>query len=928
MKDVPTRQQNKKKACSCGVLVIFLLFWVLQVCDANELDLVAVPDWLTLEQLEKSSVLKLSVADPSQVQLVSQENGFKLQLGSGLAVGFEGCRVLDGAQKIARLESLRMCHKGRETSLQGIWEFPSGKNRLVRATMKTLEKIDPTLHQYQLEFWINPGLTVRDYQKKQRDEAIRALNVKDQSIPPTPLNAVGQAEVFVSNVFCQVPYSDENFSKLHLTPVHQSISVEEVFGRLDLDANYHFYRPLKNTVEAKFINTIIKLYKLNKYALSILATDFFLNHFKHSEFKAEVQFMKASALLHIHLPDAASDVLNELIKEHPLYPEALSGMLYQAFKSFDARDYATCQSACMWLNAHYPDHQWSWMFHLLLAESLVQLRRLDEAFLEYSTLINNYPEAAEKMKVGIRIGDLLMLRHQYEQALIYYSGAGEKEKDKAINAHLLLNIAECYYQVGMYEKSRQVFERVTEQSPDFYRSWQAYFRLGLIAGATQKKTLQDPYVQGLLRKIVDHYPQTIGAEIAWMRVFACDPNHGYTFLEAQTLLNRIMVQKPRLDVQSENQYDDLKTVDKIRVALGFNRLDEAFHASVAALGEVHSEFPRQFVFSMIEATFSKMIGDALSEGKNFEALRIFLKGVDLVPKHFIASRSDLMQRLINSAQLLNLNRLAEDIVKIAKSATHQSDLLPESTAVVEQIKALWRRTRRAIAVAPEAPQTQELVAELTAKLEGFSRQSQFFPIAELIHALLSRKLKSVKQELSLVINVSILVDSAALQNWLAGCFIKANRLVEAQTVLERVQEKIAGLSSDEIHAHEMQLLQQAYGDLAVELEVFTPQPEAVAALQADLFKRRGLFLKAADIYLQAIRNNIGSAKFYYEYAQAVEQGKGSKKEARRILEKFSEDPKMSQRDAFWVRLAKEKILNEDSIKEASRQAGITKGEKP
>jgi hypothetical protein len=68
------------------------------------------------------------------------------------------------------------------------------------------------------------------------------------------------------------------------------------------------------------------------------------------------------------------------------------------------------------------------------------------------------------------------------------------------------------------------------------------------------------------------------------------------------------------------------------------------------------------------------------------------------------------------------------------------------------------------------------------------------------------------------------------------------------------------------------------------------------------------------IYLDAIKNKIGSAKFYYEYFQSTIKANGDKKAAKALLEDFLKKQDTKSQKTFWVRLASESILNEDSIR--------------
>ncbi|MBW3541976.1 MAG: tetratricopeptide repeat protein, partial [Planctomycetes bacterium] len=122
---------------------------------------------------------------------------------------------------------------------------------------------------------------------------------------------------------------------------------------------------------------------------------------------------------------------------------------------------------------------------LLLAKSFFTAQRYDIARIEYTTVINRYPDTAEALEAEFGIGETFMAQKVYDQAeQVFEKLAGSRNPDVIVRAEFLKGV--LTYRRGDRDEARDIFRGVLEKVPSVELANQALFNLAEVYGDEER----------------------------------------------------------------------------------------------------------------------------------------------------------------------------------------------------------------------------------------------------------------------------------------------------------------------------------------------------------------------------------------------------------------------------------------------------------
>ena len=380
-----------------------------------------------------------------------------------------------------------------------------------------------------------PRVALAQFKKQMKEKAVRSLASLKQ---PLDLN---------STQYCGRALSEENDVFLDFNPVHQKVEFSRWFPTTTPDQNYHYFKPekrdrrseaeneLKNEAkneekEDQYVRLAISLAEQGKPALVIRALDFMNDEFPHSKYRTEAKFLKANSLIKLGFTPEGERLLQDLSTETNERDISFQAALYLAYKNLERNSALSSLDQFLWLIHYFPHSKMAWVFHLGAAECLYSLRQAERALKEYQWVIENAPTSGDKSEAVYRMGDLFLLRHQYEQALASYSQAlsyFKSESKRYPTFHL--NRAESFYHLGHFEEAKAVFEAFLDDFPNDPKGWRASFRLGEIAARTMQTDGDLEKSRRWYYETINRYPTSPGVVLSRVRLAPCGDHGGLNF---------------------------------------------------------------------------------------------------------------------------------------------------------------------------------------------------------------------------------------------------------------------------------------------------------------------------------------------------------------------------------------------------------------
>lgn len=966
-----------QKSTHWRILILVLLLLASSVSRGGEGgDLAGFESPIRLRHQKGRSSLEIWVDEGVPVELKNNNRGFELFL-RGITLSDLG--VLDGAQArwsagLSRLSDSRMGHlKAQETpegvKISGIWKYPKGNYTLARPQMISFDYRETDPPRYVLDFWVKSGKTLSAELETQRHARWVAKAARDQQIEKARVSReVAALELHAKtedpDQFCRQTINENNEVFLEFYPVHQEVNFKRWFPSTSADANFVYTRPErpaqeerdpKHLKEETYVRTALNLYEKAKLALVIRSLKFYEQAYPHPSprFQGEMKFLRANSLMKLGFHQEAEDILKKLMTDEPGSRVALQAALYLTGKFLENKASKPALDNFLWLMKYYSKDPLNWVFHLGAAECFYSLRQTGEASKEYRWVMDNGPDLSAKAEAAFRIGDLYLIRFQYEQALaVDYHSLKNFESQKNQFPAFHINRGEIYYQLGQYQKARKVFEEFLQNYGAHPSGWRAAYRLGEIyargaenaadASQVDKNRLLTPdeirQSRDWFYQSINHYPFTPGVVLGRIRLMPCEDHGGATLDFAKKFMNQ---EAEQFDGSSEvlmKNYKDMKALAYIRTLSALGTPDETARKAIEELKDelrrTRSPAVRSILTMMARGHFRKAILELLDQGKKFDALTLYSSIYPTLP---FSDSEEMVQRdyllkLSQVASELGLGKLAMELntkyrsegaqkgptqkgpnrgpSSVAESPEDFTLQLAQSEERFTQAKALWLSWRE-----EKGPnRSSDTLVQIRNLLSDMRDESRSSYQKEIILGLIDEVEKKAVSALRHAVRAQVLRrnagmgSSSRLDAWLASLETQSGDPLVALNLYRQLEKTRA-----ESKPGDDSLTESILG--------LPPAPSLSMTVLSEgkILENLERWQEAADVYSQGIEKGYGGSQLNYQYARALLKTSTptSRQKAYQVLEKLASPPTSSQPqaseetpDPFWKKLAKETLEDE------------------
>lgn len=892
------------------------------------LDLVLAADFpIQLKSFISHSRLSLP-ADRSVVhEFKDTKNGFELKL-KGLNLTDLGAPLLPRdeiepvwKEKLKAVFDTRVVDLTiRETDdgviLVGKWKFPQGKLKLSDEKMESFVFHEDEPPQLVMDFWHKKGPTWIEAQSLKRKANIEQkkaeIEKKSKERQERRIAQIKQ-KADEDNVlqFCSTPLKDESDVFLAFGPAHNEVEFKKWIPNTAPDFQYHYFKPSGANEEANYVRLALQLYEKGKFGLVHRTLELYQRDYPHSQYRAEMLFLDANAMIRLGHSEPAEDLLRQILLDFKTSPVALHSGMFLAAKSVEKKSALNTLEHFLWLIQNYPDHRLNWVFHLGAAEQYNQLKQTDQAERHYRWILENARDRATQATAAFRIGDLYLSRQQYEQALASYYRASERypEESKG-NANLALNRGESLYQLGQYGDARRVFKDFLQNHAGYPQGWRATFRLAEIEGREAKS---ESFVQmrPWLLETINRYPFSAGATLARARLLPCELGG-----ISQTAVNQFFSESAeKFDGSGEifmDRYPLFKNLSYVRALVGAGDDEKAVHVSLDMIRKYATTETRKWFGVLAAKLFRKRILALLDEKKPYDAFKFYKAEIESVPLETVSP--DFLLSLSRAVSDLQLGQFAtqitekhDSLMKLQAGRTLANEVkkdpedllnkMSEGERSYTKAKALWISEgvkkaddiRVLLAVVPdESPFSydKEIVLTLLEEKEGKLSSA-------LGHAKKAELLFPVNWDKKSLERISLL-------SWIAGLESKAGNPDNAIAIYAGLVEFY---TKDKDKAGKLLTHERAPSSL-----YGLPSPDTLESAlfsQGELYTKQKRYFDAAQVYDQAVQGGFGGNRAIYEYAQSLI--KTGKPEFKAKIEESLKKAVASKEDDFWRKLAQEAL---------------------
>jgi outer membrane protein assembly factor BamD (BamD/ComL family) len=313
---------------------------------------------------------------------------------------------------------------------------------------------------------------------------------------------------------------------------HRAYAYRSFFNLMPADVNYKYPEPAGKGKDVGHYKLALKLYREQKYALTLRTIDFFDAQYPKSPLKEELDFLRASTLVQLSrllrtdryldqaldmyrtlvLADVASEkgklalafIVQELMGHgHPVF--ALEYALIGADqKSDDAKDITSS------------------VYRLASAEALSALGEHDRAERAYQLLMDK--ANAMSPEASFRIGETYAARKLWERAASAYETAIKQYPNEAGRFPTTwFNLAETYFRLERYTDAERVYKEFATRFVNDDAAWAAQLRLAELEQIKLKAPDPSKHdgLHDLYEGIVNRYPYSPGAMMAELRLARC-----------------------------------------------------------------------------------------------------------------------------------------------------------------------------------------------------------------------------------------------------------------------------------------------------------------------------------------------------------------------------------------------------------------------
>jgi tetratricopeptide (TPR) repeat protein len=822
-----------------------------------------------------------------------------------------------------RIKSLSAHEEDGNVVIRGTWNFPEGNQAPADPSMERFEYREKSPSRFVVDFWPKTGPSLGDL-KKMRADSDRKLAIKKAEVDAKKRKetrkTLEKTLALQEDVgrFCQEPLKSEVDIFLPFYPLHETFEFAKYFPQGYPDQTYQYLTPARDSPDAKFVNLALDLHAKGSDALVIKTIDLFEKERKNSLFQIDMKFLRANALLKLGHQVAAEELLNEIRDRYVGSPASLHAALYLSHQYRLEANHLKALDGYLWLAQRYPDHRLNWVFRLAAAESLYSLKQTDRAAKEYEWVSENAPTSEARAQAALRLGDVYMVRFQYDRALAAYFKASEDfQKQSSLFPSLQINRAEALYWLGQLDRAEEAFVKFLDQNPGHPAGWRATVRLAEVEG---KKVGPTAIAQSrkYFLKTINSYPFSPGATLARMRLIPCGDHAGFTAATAREFFEK---EAQTFNGNGEivlNNFKELRSILRVRSLILFDETTAALDAAIQEKTDLsRKSTSAKWLSEMERQLFRKSILSLLDQGKKFDAIQFydqrsdkvsFIDPSDEIESGGVAVDPDYILRLSRAASDLGLGTMASKInaqyakasaqYAIKRGIASQTQIntfdidarLKKSERTYTEAKALWvsDRTKNATPirellaqVVDESPFSFEREIMLGILDEAVSKQA-----SALQHATRARMLISQG-------NTSYTADVAVVDQWIAD--------LQAATGIGRASiETYRKLSSSKIEGEPGIPVQLGLKSLKGRENWIIAEGEQLAKL--------GRWGEAASVYEKAVNDGVGGNRAMYEYANALSKTQTNERKVQTLLKKLAE----SETEDFWRELARKAITGQNA----------------
>lgn len=885
---------------------------------------------IELRSLRTHSRLVIKVDAGVPAELKSTSRGFELLL-RGISLSELGAPLGEEARwaeqftriENERLESLRFAETAEGLKVLGAWRFPKGDQAPAHPEMETFDYRDRDPSRYVLDFWPKTGPSVAEVRRLrfERDRKARfqraEADAKRRSERRTASSEAKTAQVDIAR-FCKEPLSEKNEVFLPFLPLHGNVDFSRWFPVTTPDSDFEYSNPRQTSQRSgqqadprgerhddeDYVSLALKLYRQGKNALAIRTIEFLEEEYPKSRFRLEMSFLRANALIRLGHPEQAEAILNRLVVENPSSPEAAAMGGFLAARLFARGDHHAALERFQALQAHFPNHRLSWVFHLGMAESFYALKNTERAAKEYTWIIEHADSRQARAEAAARLGDLHLERSQNEQALAaYFRALNYFPSESGGIPSLHLNRAEALYGLRDLDRAGQAFEGYLKKFPSDSQGWRATFRMGEIEGWRSPREA-DGASRRWYYETINRYPTSPGATLARLRLLPCGDHAGF---DAASMERFFSDEADRFDTRqvSPGRYEDLKGLSRIRALIAFGQPRRAFALAVGNSRATRSPEVEAVLSGMLGPLFRWSIVDLLKQGRKYEALSFFADQAASVRKELVSIDPDYLLRLSHAASELSLGKLAleladgyQHVLQTRTPASTEEDetdrRLRASEQSISEARGLWVQDR------PEANAAR--IRELLARVVEESPHSYD---REVMLGLLDEKADSLRSALAHALRARTLIPQSKiglrLDHWIARLQMRAGDPRSALEIFRELEKRIR-LRNAEKSAPEQESAASLYG--------IPPAPtlDETLSAQGELLSKLGQWGEAAQAYAQVVEGGKAGDPVLYGYARALlrTRRRADRERALATLGRLAGESK----DDFWKRLGREALETE------------------
>jgi tetratricopeptide (TPR) repeat protein len=886
----------------------------------------------SIEVQPQSSFSRLRISLDESFKPVIQDipGGFELKIPAAtlmdIGVPFGGEEAFNkylATVKDSRLSKLEVVEKDSALIIRGKYVYPTGPKALANPAMEHFDFRKGEQGKLVVDFWYKKGLTVaeREQQKKIADAKKIAAQKEELLKREADRKAAREKRMQEAKnalLFCEQPFDRKNTVFLRYHADHPMLNFSSYFPEHIPDHRFEYTEPKGDSEEAQMVRLALKLSRENKHALVVKTIEFLEKEYPKSKSMNEMEFLKANSFYRLDLEPKGRDLIQELAKNARGTEVGMQAAAFLAVQSFKKEEWLAALDAFMTLRREMPNHALNWLFRYGIAECLYRIRQSDQARTEFEWVAKNAPKAVIQAEAAFKVGDVAYDRNQFAQAIQAYIPA-VKKYESSLNQypHVLMNLAESYFQLDEYKKSEDTYKRYLEVGRSFPEAWRASLRLAEIHALNQKHSTE---TEKAFTETINRYPMTPGTVIARLRLLPCGNHGGFDLGSAQRFLSSPEVK----NFDEENSvytsaYKELVGLTEVRTLLSFGQDEKAIEQGIVHLRENPTIEVRKLIETAMIGGIKRKLEAELNTGDGLAAIATYEKYGDYLP---LASNDPMADELrIRLAQYASDKKFTNVALKLIEpyrrldtqlSDSNQKELLAaieknltlESSVEQDErnyldVKTRWNGESFKV---DDSKQADEFLAGLA----SIRDQSKYAWDRDLLKALFYVDSKDPKKALELAMKLTAKMtqlksaQKAQVWSW-AGDVAKeaedaefaAKAYHQARMMLSQVSEKDqAGKSSDELNFRHLKS---------------TPSMVYLYTSEGEMLERQQKWKEAVALYTEAIENKVGGNHVLYAHARALlkEGSRDAQVTASRSLEKI----KQSQDDDVWKSLA-QKALDE------------------